>query len=111
MTGLQFDDNDPGWLVELARASDSRPELVEALNKCTRAFVRSADYVYFVDNALANRPGAEWQFDRNEGIEGPNDQLVILDLLKDGRVGGVELIFYEGPEKQRLLALGYPRAT
>lgn len=108
---MQFDDYDPAWLVELARRGGSCPKLVEALTKCTRAFVRSADYIYFVDNVRANRPGAEWQFDHNEGLEGPDDQLVILDLLKDGRVGGVELIFYEGPEKQRLIGLGHSRAT
>jgi len=108
---LKFDDYDPSWLVRLAQDATCHPDLAGALSKCTRAFVSSADYIYFVDGAGANKPGAEWQIDRTETIQGPDDQVVILDLLKDGRVGGVELIFYEGPEKQRLIALGYPRAT
>lgn len=73
--------------------------------------MESADYIHFVDGADANKPGADWQIDRTESLEGPDGQTVILDLLKDGRVGGVELIFYKGSEKLRLIAMVYPRVT
>ena len=50
---VTFEDYDPGWLVELARSQGYEPEVIEVLAACTRGYVRSADYVYFVDNQRA----------------------------------------------------------
>jgi hypothetical protein len=56
-------DYDPSWLVALAR--EQRGELVPALSRCTRALVESEAY--------------------KKGD-------LVLDVLKDGRVGGVEFL-------------------
>ena len=83
-------DYDPAWLVELAK--DQGPELVKALTQCTKALVVSAAYISFVPADAPNQPGSEWQFDINVILEDPERGSIVLDLLKDGRVGGVEFL-------------------
>ena len=83
-------DYDPSWLVELARQQE--PRLVWALMKCTIAFVESKAYIHFVHPASPNQPGSEWQFDRNVSLHHPLDGHVVLDVLTDGRIGGLEFI-------------------
>jgi len=82
---------DPTWLVQLAR--EQLPELVDALSRCTRASVDCVAYLRFVPGERANRPGSEWQSDRAEVLEHPEHGCLILDVLQDGRIGGVE--FYD----------------
>jgi hypothetical protein len=77
------------WLVELARQQE--PALVASLMKCTTA-LESRAYIYFVSPASANQPGSEWQFDHNVLFSHPEHGSVVLDVLKDGRVGGVEFL-------------------
>jgi hypothetical protein len=84
---------DPSWLVKLAQ--DARPAelwLAEALAKCTRAAGESPSYTYFVDPANANKPGAEWQFQRNIVLEHPVEGDLVFDILTGDRVGGVEFL-------------------
>lgn len=84
---------DPTWLVDLAREScPDEPWLVAALQRCTRAARESRAYIHFVDPANANAPGAEWQFVENILIEHPTDGDIVLDILTDRRVGGVEFL-------------------
>jgi uncharacterized protein YuzE len=83
---------DPTWLVNLARAQfPNDRELQVALQGCTSA---SGDipYIYFVNPRRANKPGSEWQFARNVTLDDPKKGELILDILKDGRVGGVEFL-------------------
>ena len=81
---------DPTWLVALAR--DQRRALAPALSQCTRALVESRAYIYFVPGDGANQPGSEWQFDRNEVLHDPKEGELVLDVLKDGRIGGIEFL-------------------
>ncbi len=84
---------DPTWLVDLARVQKPRrPEIAEALARCTLARVESVAYTYFVDPVNANGPGAEWQFSENVILESLDRGQLVLDVLKDGRIGGVELL-------------------
>jgi len=83
-------DYDPSWLVALAR--EQLPALAPALSRCTRALVESKAYIYFVAGEGANQPGSEWQFDRNEFLSDPKEGDLVLDVLKDGRIAGLEFL-------------------
>lgn len=84
---------DPGWLVALVRAQmpDDRP-LLDAVHRCTRASVESRAYTRFVSGFRANQPGAAWQFDHNVTLESEDYGHLVLDVLKDGNVGGLEFV-------------------
>jgi hypothetical protein len=81
---------DPSWLVQVAR--EQQPPLVPALLNCTRARAESEAYVHFVAPEAPNLPGSEWQFAHNIVLHHPEHGTVVLDVLKDGRIGGVEFV-------------------
>ena len=84
---------DPSWLVAQARAQfPEQPELAEAFSRCVLARGAGGPYVDFVDPKNANQPGAAWQFDRNVTLEDTEFGDVIVDVLKDGRIGSIELL-------------------
>jgi len=87
-----WEDYDPSWLVHEAQLRlPDELSLHRALSKCTRAITTLA-YIYFVSPENPNQPGAEWQFDRNVILEATCEGDLVLDVLKDGRVGGVEFL-------------------
>lgn len=93
---VEWQPYDPSWLISLAK--EQHPEetwLVEALAVCTRAKLKGDVSIYFVDAANANKPGSEWQFERNILLDSPTEGPVILDVLKGQKIGGVE--FYGRP--------------
>ena len=49
-------------------------------------------YIRFVDNVNANKKDAEWQFKKNIVLEHKTEGTIILDILKDGEIGGFELV-------------------
>jgi hypothetical protein len=84
---------DPSWLVAHARRQfPEQPQLAEAFAACVRARGVGGCYVRFVDSARPNQPGSQWQFDRNVTLEDTEAGDVIVDVLKDGRIGGIELL-------------------
>jgi hypothetical protein len=93
-TGMSdWESYDPSWLVELARLQvPGEPWLPAALAHCCRAWKESPAYTYFVSPHRQNLPGSEWQFDFNIVLEHPTEGDLVLDILKDRRVGGVEFI-------------------
>jgi hypothetical protein len=87
---VKWEAYDPTWLVDIAkreRATDTW--LIEALARCTRAWISCKSAIYFVDVTNPNQPGSEWQFKKNILL---NDKRLVLDVLKDGRIGGVEFL-------------------
>lgn len=84
----------PGWLVALAADQHpDKPWLAEALANCTELVRRTKYYLYFIDPTNANRPGALWQFETNLWLKDAVEGTIVVDVLKDGRVGGIE--FYD----------------
>ncbi len=49
-------------------------------------------YIRFVNGDKANQQGAEWQFEENIVLEHTTEGTIVLDILKDGRIGGFELL-------------------
>jgi hypothetical protein len=90
---LKWETYDPAWLVALAKEQyPDEPCFAEALARCTRRAEGCPSYMYFVDPKDVNQPGAEWQFDQNIMLESDAEGMLILDVLKDGRIGGVEFV-------------------
>lgn len=90
---MTWEPYDPAWLVELAREQcPGEPALAEALARCTRARREGRAYLHFVEASGVGRPGAEWQVERNVMLESRREGAVVLDVLRDGRVGGVEFL-------------------
>ena len=84
---------DPTWLVELARRElPNNKAIQDALAQCTRCRHESDMYIRFVDPRNPNQPGSEWQFKINNIMIHPTEGALVLDVLKDGRVGGVEFL-------------------
>ena len=79
-------------VIELAEAQALPPGLVQALRRCTQSLEESRAYICFVLPRDPNTPGAQWQFDRNVLLEGGRHGTLVLDILRDGRVGGVEFL-------------------
>jgi hypothetical protein len=90
MASVSVRDHDPAWLVELAR--EQEPSIADALAKCRTVLRETHAYIYFVPDEDANRPGAEWQFGRCVQLEHASEGLLVVDVLKDGRIGGVEFV-------------------
>ncbi len=106
---MRFKPYDPTWLVDLARQQrPDLPWLAESLAKCTQCHKKlwgrkkKCIYEYFVDSARANQPGAEWQIKEGIWLDHPVFGSILLDVLQDGRIGGVE--FYD-----RLFSSGKPK--
>ena len=90
---MNWQPYDPEWLIDLARAQrPQRTDIIEALRRCTRADHESPAYAHFVDPRRANKPGAEWQFAENISLEDPVEGHIVLDVLRDGSIGGVEIV-------------------
>ncbi|MBD2023788.1 hypothetical protein [Leptolyngbya sp. FACHB-711] len=83
----------PTWLVELAKAQ--MPEeawLVDALSQCTSYLQSGHAYIHFIDPTASNKPGSQWQFERNILLYDKYEGELVLDILEGNRVGGVEFL-------------------
>lgn len=90
---MNWEPYDPTWLVDLAQAScPDEPWLVAALQQCTRAARESRAYLHFVDPSNPNAPDSQWQFVGNVLLEHPTEGDIVLDILTNQRVGGVEFL-------------------
>ncbi len=81
----------PNWLVSLLQEQlPEKTEIIEAVKQCTRGVWEKKNYIYFVSPKNADLPGAEWQFEANIILDDPSRGMVVIDILKDGRVGGIQ---------------------
>jgi hypothetical protein len=88
---IDWETYDPTWLVELARTTrPDVPWLADVLATCVRCRVESEWYVRFVNPEGANEPEADWQFRESLLLDDPTEGNIVLDILQDGRVGGIE---------------------
>lgn len=79
-------------IIELLKEQEpERLDLIEELKKLEKKWVRQP-YIYFVSAERPNQPGSEWQFDENIVLEDETEGTIVLDILKDGRIGGIEFV-------------------
>jgi hypothetical protein len=84
---------DPRMLVEVVRAQAPEfPWLPEALGSCPTGEWESRAYVGYVSRLSPNQPGSEWQFETNVVLSHESLGMVVLDVLKGDRLGGIEFV-------------------
>lgn len=77
-------------LVE--KQEPERQDLISALRNCKGGHWSSNGYYQFVNSRNPNQPGSEWQHDESVVIEQKDKGDIVIDILKDGRIGGIEFI-------------------
>lgn len=88
---MSEEDFVPDGYVACAKAQHpDMPWLADALAACTRVVRKTQYHVYFVNATNANQPGAEWQFRESVFLDLPTGGTILIDVLKDGRIGGFE---------------------
>lgn len=81
-------------IIKLVKEQEpDRQDIVSALINCKSGQWTSNGYYSFVipDNK-PNQPVSNWQHQESIVIEQPEKGDIVIDLLKDGRVGGIEFI-------------------
>jgi len=80
-------------LIELVKQQEpNRKDLIQALENCVGGKWTDKAYFQFVDSTNANQIGAEWQFEENIIIEHPTRGTLVIDFLKNRRIGGIEFL-------------------
>jgi hypothetical protein len=90
---MKWEPYDPTWLIDLVKRQLPKEKwLPDALAKCIRCMRESEAYIFFVNGKKANEPGSQWCFDHNLELNCPNEGWLILDILKDKQIGGLEFV-------------------
>jgi hypothetical protein len=74
---------------------DQQPErvdIISALKNCKGGHWSSNGYYQFVDSSNANQSGSTWQHNDCIVLEQQDKGDIVIDLLMDGRIGGIEFI-------------------
>lgn len=80
---------DNTWLLEAIKKQFPDDEkLYQSAQHCKKVMNGS----YFVSPKRPNKKGSDWQFDRSIILEDTTKGDVVLDILKDGRIGSVEYL-------------------
>ena len=84
---------DSSWLIALAKQQMPNEEwLVEALGQCTQvAEDSSGTYAYFFPREQA-KGNSEWDFSKNISLRDPEFGELVLDVLNNGKIGGIEFL-------------------
>lgn len=86
----------PKWLVNLLEEQlPDKTDIIEAARQCTRGVWEKKNYITFVSTKNPDLPGSEWQFKENLILEDADRGMFVLDILKDGRIGGIQFVSAE----------------
>jgi hypothetical protein len=72
--------------------SPKESNLISNLETIESGEWESKAYYKFVDSANANQQGSKWQFKENIILEHPKFKTIVLDILENDRLGGIEFI-------------------
>ncbi len=84
---------EPRMLIEAVK--DQAPEypwLPEALANCGAGHWESPAYVRYVSSRNPNQPGSKWQFEANVVLDHETLGMVVIDVLSEHRLGGIEFV-------------------
>lgn len=85
----------PQWIIDMVKEQEpDRLDVIDALEKCVKGKWESRAYIHFVSPKNANQEGSDWQFDENIVLEHDTEGTVVIDLLKSGKIGGIEFVKY-----------------
>ena len=80
-------------IIELIKEQEpDRLDLIEELEKSERKKWIRQPYIHFVSAERPNQSDSEWQFEENIVLEHETEGTIVLDILKDGRIGGIEFV-------------------
>jgi len=81
------------WIIELILEQEpERTDLIEQLRRSEWKKFFRRPYIRFVSGERPNQPGSEWQHEESIVLEHESEGTIVLDILKDGRIGGIELV-------------------
>ena len=84
------------WMEEiielLSKQEPTRTEIIKCLQKSFGGKWTSSDYFRIVSAQNANNSGSEWQFLESIILKDESLGIIILDVLKGERVGGIEFL-------------------
>jgi len=66
--------------------------LIEQLKRYERNKWIRQPYIRFVSAERPNLPSTEWQFDENIVLEDESAGTIVLDILKNGKIWGIEFV-------------------
>ena len=79
-------------IIDLVRQQEpQRQDIVKSLKRCSGGKWTSNGYYKFSTPKNGNK-GPEWEFRENIVLEHEFLGLIVLDLLKNGRIAGIEFI-------------------
>ncbi len=82
-----------GEIIELVRQQEpDRQDVIIALQNCKGGHWTSNGYYQFIESKNANQIDSKWQLDESIVLEQDDKGDIVLDLLKDGQIGGIEFI-------------------
>jgi hypothetical protein len=70
----------------------NRQDLIQALEKCSGGQWTGNGYFQFVSSKDSNQPSSGWQNRECVVIEQKGKGDIVIDLLKDERIGGIEFL-------------------
>lgn len=81
-------------IIELVNLQNlpNQEDLIIALTNCNDGRWKNKAYYQFVSSINANQVGSEWQFETSIRLEHPTKGTIIIDVLKCGRIGGIEFL-------------------
>ena len=78
-------------LIKILEKEETKNEnLIILMQNCNSGKWKNKAYYQFVNSENPNQVGSEWQFLDNVVIEHKVIGTIIIDLLKDNRIGGFE---------------------
>lgn len=78
-------------LIKILEKEETKNEnLIILMQNCNGGKWKNKAYYQFVNSENPNQVGSEWQFLDNVVIEHKVIGTIIIDLLKDNRIGGFE---------------------
>jgi hypothetical protein len=84
---------EPRMRIEAVKEQASGyPWLPEALAKCGAGRWESPAYAGYVSCPNPNQAGSEWQFEANVVLNHQTLGMLVIDVLKNSRLGGIEFV-------------------
>ncbi|WP_109437039.1 hypothetical protein [Aquimarina sp. AU119] len=92
---IKWEKYNPEWLAQIAEKQiPEEIEIIRSIRNCTQIYWESRAYGYFVNPKNANLPNSEWQFEQNITLQDKKEGELILDILTDKKIGGIEFMKY-----------------
>ena len=90
---MEWTSFDSTWLIELVK--QQLPEegwLLDSLFRVNRAQYDGVSYYLFIEREKASDGNVDWEFNRNIKLRDPERGEIVLDILNNNEVAGMEVL-------------------